>query len=105
MAMPTTKQLVNDITQENRNDHPVVKHLQQQLANAFVLYANYKHYHWITFGPLFRDLHLLFDEFAKDVLATIDEFAERIRMIGPDIENVQLKQFQEAASIHSSEKS
>jgi starvation-inducible DNA-binding protein len=33
---------------------------------------------------LFRDLHLMFDEFALAVLATQDEFAERIRMIGPD---------------------
>jgi hypothetical protein len=32
--------------------------------------------------PLFPDVHLMFDEFAKDVLETIDEMAERIRMIG-----------------------
>jgi starvation-inducible DNA-binding protein len=48
------------------------------------LYANYKHYHWQTFGPLFRDLHKLFDKLASDVLPTIDEFAERVRMIGQD---------------------
>jgi len=57
--------------------------------------------HWQTFGPLFRDLHLMFDEFAKDVLETIDELAERIRMIGPNVENVQLKQMQESANVHS----
>jgi starvation-inducible DNA-binding protein len=57
---------------------------------------------WQTFGPLFHDLHLMFDELAKDVLETVDEFAERIRMIGPNIENVQLKQSQEAAKIDSS---
>jgi starvation-inducible DNA-binding protein len=100
--MSATRTLTKDITQENRADHPVVQHLQRQVANAFVLYANYKHYHWQTFGPLFRDLHLMFDQFAKEVLDTIDEIAERIRMIGQDIENVQLKQMQEAASAHSS---
>ncbi|MBI1895464.1 MAG: DNA starvation/stationary phase protection protein [Acidobacteria bacterium] len=99
--MSATRTLVREVTQENREDHPVVRHLQRQVANAFVLYANYKHYHWQTFGPLFRDLHLLFDQFAKEVLGTIDEMAERIRMIGPDIENVQLKQMQEAAAVHS----
>jgi len=31
---------------------------------------------------MFRDLHLLFDEFAKAVLDTLDEFAERVRMMG-----------------------
>lgn len=74
----------DEISKENRPTSDVVEHLQRQLANAFVLYANYKHYHWQTFGPLFRDLHLLFDEFATAVLATIDDFAERVRMIGQD---------------------
>ena len=100
--MPATRvALAKDVSQENRDDHPVVQHLQRQVANAFVLYANYKHYHWQTFGPLFRDLHLMFDEFATDVLGTVDEMAERIRMIGQDVQNVQLKQMQEAADVHS----
>lgn len=43
----------------------------------------------------------MFDEFAKDVLDTIDHTAERIRMIGQDVQSVQLKQIQEAASVHS----
>src|SRR3954463_16182853 len=99
--MPAQRTVASEISQENRQDHPVVQHLQQEAANAFVLYANYKHYHWQTYGPLFRELHLMFDEFAEGVLKTIDQLAERIRMIGPDIEHVQLKQMQEAASVHS----
>ena len=73
---------LEQITQSNQPGNEIVEHLQTQVANAFVLYTNYKHYHWQTYGPLFRDLHLLFDEFAKAVLATVDDFAERIRMIG-----------------------
>jgi len=73
-----------DISKDNTPESDIVEHLQRQVANAFVLYANYKHYHWQTFGPLFRDLHLLFDEFAKAVLESIDDFAERLRMIGQD---------------------
>ena len=100
--MPATvTTLTKDVSQENREDHPVVRHLQRQVANAFVLYANYKHYHWQTFGPLFRDLHLMCDDFAQDVLGTADEFAERVRMIGQDVQNVQLRQMQEAASVQS----
>jgi len=79
-----TDRLVKEISKENAPTSAVVAQLQQQLANAFVLYTNYKHYHWQTFGPLFRDLHLLFDEFATTVLGTIDDFAERVRMIGQD---------------------
>jgi starvation-inducible DNA-binding protein len=90
-----------EVSHENRANHPVVQHLQCQVANAFVLYANYKHYHWQTFGPLFRDLHLMFDEFATEVLDTIDHMAERIRMMGPDVANVQLKEMQEAARVRS----
>jgi starvation-inducible DNA-binding protein len=72
------------LVRQNRPDDPVVMHLQRQLANAFVLHGNYKRYHWQTYGPLFRDLHLLFDELAADVLGTLDELAERVRMIGQD---------------------
>jgi len=39
---------------------------------------------WQTYGPLFRDLHLMFDEFAQQVLESVDQLAERVRMIGQD---------------------
>jgi starvation-inducible DNA-binding protein len=76
--------IARDVSRENTPESPVVRQLQRQVANAFVLYANYKHYHWQTYGPLFRDLHKLFDKFANEVLETIDVFAERMRMIGQD---------------------
>jgi starvation-inducible DNA-binding protein len=71
-----------EISQTNHPKNEVVTALQTQVANAFVIYTNYKHYHWQTFGPLFRDLHHLFDELAAEVYATVDELAERVRMIG-----------------------
>src|SRR5262245_24728875 len=76
--------ITKDLSRENRPDSPVVQELRRQVSNAFVLYANYKHYHWQTYGPLFRDLHKLFDKLADEVLSTIDELAERVRMIGQD---------------------
>jgi starvation-inducible DNA-binding protein len=60
----------------------VVATLQRQQANALVAYLNYKKYHWLSYGPLFRDIHLLLDEQAAQVYATIDEFAERAIMVG-----------------------
>ena len=83
-AEGTEQALRENISQENTPDNTVVIQLQRQVANAYLLYTNYKHYHWQTYGPLFRDLHLLFDEFAEAVLQTTDQFAERIRMIGQD---------------------
>ncbi|HSK10132.1 MAG TPA: DNA starvation/stationary phase protection protein [Vicinamibacterales bacterium] len=78
------EEVAQSISAENSPESPVVKALQGEVANAFLLYLNYKHYHWQTYGPLFRDLHKLFDEFADEALENLDPIAERIRMIGQD---------------------
>jgi starvation-inducible DNA-binding protein len=59
----------------------VVEALNREQANTLVAYLNYKKYHWLTFGPLFRDLHLLFDEQGAEVFAMLDELAERSLML------------------------
>lgn len=59
----------------------VVETLNREQANALVAYLNYKKYHWLTYGPLFRDLHLLFEEQGAEVFAMIDELAERSLML------------------------
>lgn len=73
-----------EISQANERTHPIVLHLQEQLANAAVLYFNYKRYHWQARGMQFRELHKLFDKLAEEVLESVDELAERLRMIGQD---------------------
>lgn len=78
------KAITKELSSENKAGSPVVQDLRRQVANAMVLYFNYKHYHWQSYGPLFRDLHELFDRFADDVLETLDPLAERVRMIGQD---------------------
>jgi starvation-inducible DNA-binding protein len=60
---------------------PVISALHREQASALVLYLNYKKYHWLTFGPHFRDLHLLFEEHGDQVLESVDELAERALMI------------------------
>ncbi len=67
---------------KNHGGAAVVATLQRQQANALVAYLNYKKYHWLSYGPLFRDIHLLLDEQATQTYDTIDEFAERAIMIG-----------------------
>jgi starvation-inducible DNA-binding protein len=59
----------------------VIKALNRQQANILVAYLNYKKYHWLTFGPMFRDLHLLFEEQGAEVFAMLDELAERSLML------------------------
>ena len=60
----------------------LVQHLNQQLASAVVLALNAKRYHWTVGGPHFRDYHLRFEELYTAADGTVDELAERIRMIG-----------------------
>ena len=104
MAQTATKKLSEKLSEQisetNKPNSEVVKGLQQQVANAFILYLNYKHYHWQTFGPLFRDLHRLFDEFAEEVYETIDVLAERVRMIGQNPVS-RIEEFQKTATIKS----
>ncbi|MDX2098558.1 MAG: DNA starvation/stationary phase protection protein [Leptolyngbyaceae cyanobacterium bins.59] len=59
----------------------VIKTLNRQQANTLVAYLNYKKYHWMTYGPLFRDLHLLFEEQGSEIFAMLDELAERSLML------------------------
>ncbi|MGD9628415.1 MAG: Dps family protein [Pyrinomonadaceae bacterium] len=96
--------IAKELNENNKPGNDVVVALQRQVANAFVVYLNYKHYHWQTFGPSFRDLHRLFDEFAAEVYGTIDEMAERIRMIGQDPVS-RIEEIQDTATIGSAKKS
>ncbi len=52
------------------------------VADAFALYIKTKNYHWHMSGRHFRDYHLLLDEQADQIFASIDPLAERVRKIG-----------------------
>jgi starvation-inducible DNA-binding protein len=56
--------------------------LNHLVADTFVLYLKTKNFHWHVSGPHFRDYHLLLDEQAEQMFATIDDLAERVRKIG-----------------------
>ncbi|MGI8641315.1 MAG: Dps family protein [Pyrinomonadaceae bacterium] len=99
-AKKSKAKIEEKISTHNKPNDAIVQSLQKQVANAFILYLNYKHYHWQTFGPLFRDLHRLFDEFADEVYVTIDVMAERVRMIGQNPVS-RIEEFQKTATIKS----
>ena len=84
MANHAKRTAQDQLLVENTSASPIVEALRRQVANGMVLYSNYKQYHWRTHGPMFRDLHKLFDKFASEVLSTLDDLAERVRMIGQD---------------------
>jgi starvation-inducible DNA-binding protein len=52
------------------------------LADTFALFVKTKNFHWHVSGPHFRDYHLLLDEQAAQIEASVDVLAERVRKIG-----------------------
>jgi len=52
------------------------------IADAIALYMKTKNFHWHVSGVHFRDFHLLFDEQADQLFASVDPLAERVRKLG-----------------------
>jgi len=52
------------------------------LADTYTLYLKTHNYHWNVTGPLFRSLHLMFEEEYTEMWAAVDDIAERIRSLG-----------------------
>ena len=60
----------------------IAEALNGLVADSYALYTKTKNFHWHVSGPHFRDYHLLFDEQAGEIFATIDDLAERVRKLG-----------------------
>lgn len=59
--------------------------LEQLVADTFDAYSQIKQAHWTVKGPDFIQFHELFDKVAADVIAHVDELAERVQQLGGDI--------------------
>ena len=70
----------SDLTSEGVQ--AIAEALNPVIADSFALYVKTKNFHWHLIGSHFRDYHLLFDEQAEQILASIDDLAERVRKIG-----------------------
>jgi starvation-inducible DNA-binding protein len=57
----------------------LVSALNGALADTTALYFKTKNFHWHVAGPRFRDLHILFDEQAAQLIGTVDDLGERVR--------------------------
>jgi starvation-inducible DNA-binding protein len=75
-------ELETPIDLPNDASSAVTAALNEILADTFVLFVKTKNFHWHVSGPHFRDYHLMFDEQAEQIFATVDELAERVRKIG-----------------------
>lgn len=68
------------IGQEDRQR--IADGLARLLADTSTLYFKAHGYHWNVTGPQFPTLHALFEDQYRDLYASIDVIAERIRALG-----------------------
>lgn len=79
----------------------ITQKLAHFLSDTFVLYVKTLNFHWNMSGPEFFMYHRLLEEQYKELAETIDELAERIRMLGR-LTPGSMKQFQELSSLKES---
>jgi starvation-inducible DNA-binding protein len=56
--------------------------LGRLLADTYTLYIKTHGYHWNVSGPMFRSLHLMFEEQYMELRDAVDEIAERMLALG-----------------------
>lgn len=60
----------------------VAEGLASLLADSYALYLKTQNFHWNVTGHEFYSLHILFEKQYEELVADIDEVAERIRALG-----------------------
>ena len=68
------------ISEEDRKS--IVEGLSRLLSDTYVLYLKTHNFHWNVSGPMFRTLHLMFEEQYNELALAVDSIAERIRALG-----------------------
>lgn len=66
----------------NRQDREAVaEHLKRLLADSYTLYLQTHNFHWNVTGPMFNQLHIMFEEHYTELSVAVDDIAERIRSL------------------------
>src|SRR6516164_8047894 len=60
----------------------IAEGLSRLLADTYTLYLKTHNFHWNVTGPMFRTLHLMFEEQYNELALAVDSIAERIRALG-----------------------
>ena len=81
-STPQIEQLATPNDLGNEVGERIAEAINPLVADALALYVKTKNFHWHLTGRHFRDYHLLFDEQAAQILATVDPMAERVRKVG-----------------------
>jgi starvation-inducible DNA-binding protein len=76
----------------------LIEKLKEILASTFSLYLKAHNYHWNVTGPNFSEYHAFFSDYYTSVHASVDLYAEHIRMMGSFAPG-SLKRFSELTKI------
>ncbi len=67
---------------EEKDRRRIAEGLSKLLADSYTLYLQTHNFHWNVKGPMFRTLHLMFEEQYTELAQAVDLIAERIRALG-----------------------
>ncbi len=81
-SFPAPAKLATVTDLRSQEAQAITEAVNPLIADAFALYVKTKNFHWHLAGSHFRDYHLLFDEHADAIFASIDIMAERVRRVG-----------------------
>jgi starvation-inducible DNA-binding protein len=68
------------INEQDRRE--IAQGLSKLLADSYTLYLKTHNYHWNVTGPMFKTLHVMFEEQYMELATAVDDIAERIRQLG-----------------------
>ena len=71
-----------DIGINEKHREEISKGLSHFLADSYTLYLKTHNFHWNVTGPMFPQLHLMFETQYTDLAVAVDDIAERIRALG-----------------------
>lgn len=60
----------------------IAAELSHLLGDTYATYVKTHGYHWNVTGPMFRSLHLMFEEQYNELWLALDTIAERLRALG-----------------------
>lgn len=70
-----------DIGINQKDRESVAAQLKQLLADSYTLYLQTHNFHWNVTGPMFPQLHTMFETHYTELAIAVDDIAERIRSL------------------------
>ena len=70
-----------DIGIDRQERELVADHLKYLLADSYTLYLLTHNFHWNVTGPMFSQLHMMFEQHYTELAVAVDDIAERIRSL------------------------